>query len=92
MREGAKTLIERVKHHRCKRYLNKNIGITVKGQYLKRYCESICNGTWTEKDYIQAYEHDLIEVSRLLPQEIADENRRFCAAAALLAVFNECKE
>lgn len=37
----------------------KNKEITPKGECLYAYCEKIWNGTWTQEDYIEAYENSI---------------------------------
>ena len=33
--------------------------LTAKGKFFLRYCEKIADGTWTQHDYIEAYEDSL---------------------------------
>ena len=39
--------------------------MTVKGKYLFKYLDSIVKGLWTEKDFIQSYEDDIANVSKM---------------------------
>ena len=34
--------------------------LTISGQYFINYCKKIADGVWVEKDYIQAYDEELM--------------------------------
>lgn len=61
--------------------------MTVKGKYLFKYLDSIVKGLWTEKDFIQSYEDDIANVSKM--NDITREQAVFILWSHLKVVMEQ---
>ncbi len=83
---------EKMRERRSRERLMKGqYELTISGKYFINYCKKIADGVWVEKDYIQAYDEELMRmVSRynvLQPNNLI--SRENMAKALVMFVGNK---
>ena len=54
---------DKLRQRRLRKKLMKGeFELTIRGQYFMQYCRKIAAGVWTEKDYIYAYDEELMHL------------------------------
>ena len=54
---------DKIRQRRLRKKLMKGeFELTISGQYFMQYCRKIATGVWTEKDYIYAYDEELMHM------------------------------
>ena len=54
---------DKIRQRRWRKKLMKGeFELTISGQYFVNYCKKIAAGVWTEKDYIYAYDEELMHM------------------------------
>ena len=54
---------DKIRQRRWRKKLMKGeFELTIRGQYFMQYCRKIADGVWTEKDYIYAYDEELMHM------------------------------
>jgi hypothetical protein len=54
---------DKLRQRRLRKKLMKGeFELTISGQYFVNYCKKIAAGVWTEKDYIYAYDEELMHM------------------------------
>ncbi len=54
---------EKMRERRSRKKLMKGqYELTISGQYFINYCKKIADGVWVEKDYIEAYDEELMRM------------------------------
>jgi hypothetical protein len=56
-------LFEKMRERRWRKKLMKGqYELTISGKYFINYCKKIADGVWVEKDYIEAYDEELMRM------------------------------